>query len=194
MRRIYCSNGPNDVCHYDGYDKIKQYGFPIHGVVDGFSRNILWLKVVRSNNNPIAPAAFCPNLLKTDYGSENGDIAAVHFFLTESNLSHRYGASHALSAWVIDYFKQLVHDGIFVPGNIVHMECTWFVYADFLQRKLDEVKNEWNLYTIRYTKGCQVSGVPNHLYYLPESKGYVPKGHQLSETDIVNVLQQRNFE
>ena len=29
-RRIYFSNGPNEVWNYDGYDKIKQYGFPIH--------------------------------------------------------------------------------------------------------------------------------------------------------------------
>ena len=65
---------------------------------------------------------------------------------------------------------------------------------NFLQRNLDEVKNEWNLHTIRYTKGCQVSGITNHLYYLPESKGHAPQGHQLNETNIVNVLQQRNFE
>ena len=29
---------------------------------------------------------------------------------------------------------------------------------------------------------------------LPELKGYAPQGHQLSEADIVNILQQRNFE
>ena len=129
--------------------------------------------------------------LKIDCGSQNVDIAAVHCFLTGSNLSHRYGKLHSnqrmenwwshfkrsFSAWVIDYFKQLVHNGIFVVGKVVHMECIWFVYADFLQRKLDEIKNEWNLHTVRYTKGCQVSGIPNHLYYLPESKGYAPQGH-----------------
>ena len=106
-RRIYCLNGPNAVWHCDGYDKIKQYGFPIHGGVDGvdvFSR-ILSLKVVRSNNNPIIPSALylrtikehglCPNLSKTDCGLENSDIAAVYCFLTGSNLSHRYRASHA---------------------------------------------------------------------------------------------------
>ena len=56
--------------------------------------------------------------------SENGDITAVHCFLTGSNLSQRYGASHAnqrienwwlhfqrsFSAWVKDYFKQFVPD------------------------------------------------------------------------------------
>ena len=47
-RRIYCSNGPNDIWHCDSYDKIKQYGFPIHGAVDGFSWKILILKVVKS--------------------------------------------------------------------------------------------------------------------------------------------------
>ena len=150
----------------------------------------------------------CLNLPRTECGSENGDIAAVYCFLTRNNLSYGYGASHAnqrienwwshfkrsFSAWVIDYLKQLVHEGIFVPGNVVHMENTWFVHADFLQRKLDEVKNDWNLHTMRYAKGCPVSGITNHLYYLPESKGYAPQGHQLSETDIDNVLQQKNFE
>ena len=63
------------------------------------------------------------------------------------------------------------------------------MYADFLQRKLDEVKNKWNPHTISYTKRCQVSGIPNQLYYLPELKGYAPQGHQFSEADIVNVLQ-----
>jgi hypothetical protein len=51
-RRTYISKGPNFMIHIDGYDKLKPYGFPIHGAMDGFSRTILWLKVVRSNNNP----------------------------------------------------------------------------------------------------------------------------------------------
>ena len=42
---------PNAVWHADGYDKLKPYGFPIHGAIDGFSRRVLWLDVTRSNNN-----------------------------------------------------------------------------------------------------------------------------------------------
>ena len=30
-RRIYINQGPNYCWHMDGYDKIKPYGFPIHG-------------------------------------------------------------------------------------------------------------------------------------------------------------------
>ena len=59
--------GPNYAWHCDGYDKLKPYGLPIHGCIDGyiiniaklnifissrFSRRIMWLKVAASNNNP----------------------------------------------------------------------------------------------------------------------------------------------
>lgn len=35
IRRTYRSKGPNYLIHTDGYDKIKQYGFAIHGAIDG---------------------------------------------------------------------------------------------------------------------------------------------------------------
>jgi hypothetical protein len=44
-RRVYSVPGPNFIWHIDGYDKLKPYGFPIHGAIDGFSRYIIWLKV-----------------------------------------------------------------------------------------------------------------------------------------------------
>ena len=49
-RRRYHNPGPNYSWHCDGYDKLKPYGFPIHGCIDGWSRKILWLLVTRSNN------------------------------------------------------------------------------------------------------------------------------------------------
>jgi hypothetical protein len=65
----------------DGYDKLKPFGFPIHGVIDGFSRKILWLNVTRSNNSSDNIARYyldavnefngCPNTLVIDMGTEN---------------------------------------------------------------------------------------------------------------------------
>jgi hypothetical protein len=52
-RRTYSSPGPNHCWHIDGYDKLKPYGLPIHGCVDGFSQKVLWLNIVKSNNNPM---------------------------------------------------------------------------------------------------------------------------------------------
>ncbi|KAJ7383323.1 hypothetical protein OS493_028868 [Desmophyllum pertusum] len=46
-RRMYHNPGPNYAWHIDGYDKLKPWGFPIHGAIDGFSRRILWLEVTQ---------------------------------------------------------------------------------------------------------------------------------------------------
>ena len=43
VRHRYYAQSPNYVWHVDGYDKLKPYGFCIHGAIDGYSRRILWL-------------------------------------------------------------------------------------------------------------------------------------------------------
>ena len=87
QRRAYVNPGPNYCWHIDGYDKLKPYGFPIHACIDGFSRKVLWLKVVRSNNNPVVVAKSylevvrenggCPTKVRSDCGTENGLLAAT---------------------------------------------------------------------------------------------------------------------
>ena len=89
-RRTYHTPGPNYAWHVDGYDKLKPYGFPIHGCIDGYSRKVLWLKVCRSNNDPAITAQHyldavkkydgCPTLLRTDNGTENTIMAAMQAY------------------------------------------------------------------------------------------------------------------
>lgn len=45
--------------HCDGYDKLKPFGFPIHACIDGWSRKVLWLYVMQSNNWPHNIATYC---------------------------------------------------------------------------------------------------------------------------------------
>lgn len=95
---------------FKGHDKLKPFGFPIHGAIDGYSRKVLWLEVVKSNNSPGVPAHLfletvkqlkgCPILLRTDCGTENGKMAAMQcFFRANGNdefaadKSHKYGTS-----------------------------------------------------------------------------------------------------
>ncbi|XP_060573061.1 uncharacterized protein LOC132730984 isoform X2 [Ruditapes philippinarum] len=80
-RRSYFNEGPNFLIHIDGYDKLKRYGFPIHAAIDGFSRRLLWLEAVSSNNNPKIVATLflryiqeikgVPRCLRMDCGTEN---------------------------------------------------------------------------------------------------------------------------
>ena len=112
-RRVYVTNGPNDLWHADGYDKLKPFGFPIHGCIDGYSRKILWLKVIHSNNNPVVISRIfldalkehlgCPSRLRTDCGTENVLIATIQSFLRQRQCEsyesaiacHIYGPSYA---------------------------------------------------------------------------------------------------
>ncbi|KAK3084887.1 hypothetical protein FSP39_020804 [Pinctada imbricata] len=87
-RRMYSCAGPNHILHIDGYDKLKPYGFPIHGGIDGFSRKILWLKILRSNNNPYVVSRLyfdhlidigrIPKIIRSDAGNENVVVADFH--------------------------------------------------------------------------------------------------------------------
>ena len=105
--------------HVDGYDKLKDFGFPIHGCIDGYSRKILWLELTRTNNNPAVIAAFyidclrelggCPVILSTDPGSENCMMAAMQIRLRSectdayaNEKSHRFVESkrnQRIKAW-----------------------------------------------------------------------------------------------
>ena len=111
-RRTYHTPGPNYAWHVDGYDKLKPYGFPVHGCIDGYSRKVLWLKVCRTNNDPAVTGQHyldavkkyngCPKLLRTDNGTENVIMAAMQaYFRSDGDdelagiNAHRYGSSPA---------------------------------------------------------------------------------------------------
>lgn len=107
--RAYASRGPNHVWHIDQYDKLKPY-FPIHACIDGYSRKVLWMRVVPSNNNPVnvvelyldqvERAGGCPLVTRTDRGNENELVAAMQRFFRSFQVdddrayrSHRWGSS-----------------------------------------------------------------------------------------------------
>ena len=124
-RRVYVSHGPNNTWHMDGYDKMKPFGFAIHGAIDGYSRKILWLNVASSNNDPKIIASYfincvkeleiIPQLLRADRGSENVIAGGIQRFMrrrfTDSLAGHgsfRYGPStrnQRIEAWWSQFRK-----------------------------------------------------------------------------------------
>ena len=99
-RRKYSAKGPNFDWHVDGYDKLKPYGFCIHGAIDGYSKRIIWLEVAQSNNNPAVIAMYylealktlgiAPRLLRCDHGTENSTLSLLQPFF-------RYNATDSVS-------------------------------------------------------------------------------------------------
>ena len=102
-RRTYETNGPFDVFHIDGNDKLKRFGFAIHGCIDGFSRKLIWLFVSTTNNDPLVAANFylkaitnlgrAPNTLRMDLGTENVYCEELQVFFTKNSNSFLYTAS-----------------------------------------------------------------------------------------------------
>ena len=215
-RRHYKSDGPNDTWHTDGYDKLKPYGLPIHGAVDGFSRKVLWLKVCKSNNNPNIPAlfyietikelGFCPKLLRTDAGTENGLMASIHCVLCNSLTAHKYGTSVAnqrienwwstlrrsYTGWLIDFFKARIAEGAFVTGSELHNDISWFSFSYLLQKDLSDFQTRWNTHRIRKSRNDVIGGIPNELFYLPERFGFQNCGLNVTHRDIYDIDGVRN--
>ena len=118
-RRKYTNAGPNDVWHIDGNDKIKPFGFGIHGGIDGFSRKILWLRVADTNKNPGIVSSYyikaiqvlqaAPRRVRGDRGTENGTVYGIQRFLRRNHTdsfngqkSFQYGKSvsnQRIEAW-----------------------------------------------------------------------------------------------
>lgn len=90
-RRTYSVPGPNFMWHIDGYDKLKPYGFCVHGCIDGFSRRLIWLEVGKTNKQPVVIAQYylqavkqlkvVPTRIRSDDGTENAIIEAMHIAL-----------------------------------------------------------------------------------------------------------------
>ena len=119
-RRDYYGKGSNYLWHIDGWDKLKQCGFCIHGCIDGFSRISMWLDVAASNNDPfhvctnfadtVISLGGIPYVIRADRGTENGNIEMMQTYLRSINRDTRsslhatflYGKSTAnqrIEAW-----------------------------------------------------------------------------------------------
>ena len=103
----------------DGYDKLTQFGICIHGCIDGYSRNLIWLEAFHTNKNPkvilgyylnaVAKLGGCPRRVRADMGTKNGDVAQIQMFLRRNDdeifsgpKSFLYGAStrnQRIEAW-----------------------------------------------------------------------------------------------
>ena len=92
-----------------GYDKLKPFGFPVHGAIDGFSRKVLWVDVTWSNNSPqsVRENKGCPLQTCTDCGTENGIIAGAqcyfHIFLVLLHITRglKTGGFSFLKTWLM---------------------------------------------------------------------------------------------
>ena len=220
-RREYLNPGPNHCWHTDGYDKLKPFGFPMHGCIDGFSRRIMWLEITRSNNNPhlvgnlfldcIKGQQGCPTRLRTDKGTENGIMAAAQCYLRRNHSdsfsglkAHQYGSSHSnqrieawwamlrrsWASWWINFFKDMVAKGTLDTSKKLHLECLWFCFVKIMKMGLHEMKESWNSHYVRKSPYYTAHGIPDPLFFLPESLGTIDFKKAYLQQDLQEIEHQ----
>ena len=100
-QRLYHAKGPNFIWHIDGHDKLKPYGFSIHACIDSFSRRFIWLEIGPTNKKPDVIAKYyldavkqvggVPRKIRSDDGTENCLIEAIHMCLTAEHSDEHAG-------------------------------------------------------------------------------------------------------
>ena len=85
----------NYVWHIDGHDKLKPFGFSVHGCIDGFSRKLIWLEVTSVNTvseiisqyylKAVKRLKSVPKKIKAHDGTEHSLIEPIHIYLRSLN-------------------------------------------------------------------------------------------------------------
>lgn len=159
-RRLYRVPGPNFIWHIDGYDKLKPFGFAIHGCIDGYSRKVIWLILASSNKNPdfvsfyylkaIKKLKHVPCVVRTDCGTENVGIIAIQETL-RSGHEDEYAGSNSIiqgkstsNQRIESYWGRMRKHGVHFWINL---------FKDLRSINFINDSNEWKVEFTRYCFG-----------------------------------------
>ena len=159
-RRKYYSCGPNWVWHIDGYDKLKPYGFSIHGAIDGYNRRVMWLKLTSSNKDP---QHVCEHFIGTcleingiprkvvgDRGTENVYLAASQRFLRRNHFDTNAGEKS------FQYGRSVSNQRIESWWSMLRRSCTnWWInyFQDLISQGYYDTTDSVHIECMRFTHG-----------------------------------------
>ena len=182
-QRKYFSAGPNYSWHTDGHDKLKPFGFSLHGCIDGFLRRLTWVEVSSSNKKPEIIGKF---YLDVDDGTEHAIIQPIHILLPDSVGDNNSVNSFSVIpsthnqwieaywsklrqdriGWWQDFFRDMVDLELFNPASHALVDCLKFCFIGVLRKELKEMADEWNEHITSKSSNGGPSGRPDTMYFL----------------------------
>ncbi|KAF7324086.1 Integrase catalytic domain-containing protein [Mycena kentingensis (nom. inval.)] len=189
-RRVYKVRGANALWHHDGNEKLRPWGFYVHGCVDGHSRLIIYLFCCDNKRSSTVEDVFMregvgvygwPSRVRGDYGKENNGV--------ERRMKARWGMRHMAyfrgrstqnirmeRGWrdirkdALEFFRQLFQyleeNELLDMENAIERVCLFLVFQPRIQAALDRVRAAWNLHKIRTAR----NRTPTALYELSRVK------------------------
>ncbi|KAK7013506.1 Integrase catalytic domain-containing protein [Favolaschia claudopus] len=171
-RRVYKVRGANALWHMDGNEKLRPWGFYVHGCVDGHSRMIIYLVCCNNKRSATVEALFMhtvsifgwPSRMRGDFGKENNGV--------ERRMIIRWGEAHRAYIrgrstqnirmernWrdvrkdTLEFFREifmyLQEINLLDMENPIHRVCLFVVFQPRIQRSLEETIASWNRHKLR---------------------------------------------
>ena len=98
------------------------------------------------------------------------------------------------SSWWINFFKDLVATGVLDTGSTLHLECLWFGFVKVMKKVLNAIKESWNTHYVRRSRYYTAHGIPDQLFFLPESVGAENYQKRCDQADIDEIERHINTE
>ena len=153
--------------HIDGHDKLKSYGFSIHGCIDGFSRRLIWLEVNTTNKLPEFIAQYYLDACKADDGTEHALIEPIHVYLCSldrDNVDESFSIitspqnqriesywsvlkKDKIGWWKL-FFEDLDSNELLDTSDPVILDRLQYCFITVIRRDLHSVKEDWNNHLI----------------------------------------------
>ena len=133
-----------------------------------------------------------PTYMRIDKGNETGKMASInaclHGLLGElddpvDSVIFGPSTTNKIERWwrevhekLETFFKvqlsSLLRRAEYDPHNCVDRQLLAYVYIPIVQRECDSFIDNWNNHRIRHQEKMEIpTGVPDHMYFIPEQKG-----------------------
>ena len=173
-RRQYSVPGPNSLWHVDGYHKLIRWRLVIHGGIDGYSREIVYLAAATNNRASTVLNVFLnavqeyglPSRVRSDKGGENVGISrymlnhpergpgrgsmitgrSVHNQRTERLWRDLFNGCVASFYY---YFYELEENGLLDPNDERDLFALHYVYLPYLNHRLQQFRTTWRHHPLR---------------------------------------------
>ncbi|KAK1220201.1 hypothetical protein PQX77_017052 [Marasmius sp. AFHP31] len=188
-RRKYKVSRPNALWHIDGHHKLILWGFVIHGIVDGYGRDVVGIQASTNNRASTVLENFvdavdeygAPSRTRGDYGTENKLVALFMILKKGQNRgSFIWGSSTRNTR--IERLLEAIHS--LKRSNRNHIWLIHYLFLDSINQDCQTFREEWNTHPIS-GEGHNMS--PNDIRFMGMStEGVYTDDCDMMDLDEIN--------
>ncbi|CAM6087243.1 unnamed protein product [Calypogeia fissa] len=174
------------VWHMDSYDKLAQWGFKIHGAIDGATHYVVYMDVTLNKKAMTIYLAYIravqrfrhPLMIHSDYATEHTFVRQDLEMARPNSRCFRMAASvhnqRIEAFWLhlrnkaTQYFKEALKKLTFREGVLeieypLHRYCMVTVFLPLLREAVNDAVSTWNAHRVRAVRRTDGVRRPSHI-------------------------------